>query len=319
MAILFLGDSYTFGEALELYCDTPKWRNERNISNNWPDLVTKQDSDSIEFREKNRFSNLVGEHFGVQVLQSDSNGGDFKSAIITAEEYLFDPRYTIDTIIFQFTTAQRNSIHSLRNFCECKACIELDYQHLYQELLICARCMIDTNEARGVRIDGWQCPPCHKGIIQWFEKKLGYKITDKRFLPAFEQDQYQFHIEKLEELFIHHINRWEANGNRKIYFIDSWCRQTSDILNTWRYKSPESPGHGSLSHHMNNFIPLLSPDGSHYTSWPEWEQTFPYWSIVSEFPLSENGHPTLLQHQYVAKSIIEYIRPPAQYGAKYGK
>jgi hypothetical protein len=54
-------------------------------------------------------------------------------------------------------------------------------------------------------------------------------------------------------------------------------------------------------------IPLLGYDNKYYTKYLDWESTFPHKRIVNEFPKTFNGHPTLLQHQYLAKSIITHI------------
>ena len=53
--IIFGGDSFTWGEGLELYLNTPKWINERTTLNRWSDLYPKQDYEAKTFRESNRF------------------------------------------------------------------------------------------------------------------------------------------------------------------------------------------------------------------------------------------------------------------------
>ena len=54
-------------------------------------------------------------------------------------------------------------------------------------------------------------------------------------------------------------------------------------------------------------IPLLGYDGKHYMKYLEWERTFPSVRVSADFPKTQNGHPTLLQHQYLAKSITNYL------------
>ena len=54
-------------------------------------------------------------------------------------------------------------------------------------------------------------------------------------------------------------------------------------------------------------IPLLGFDGNYYTNYLDWETTFPHTRIIDEFPETFNGHPTILQHQYLAKSIINHL------------
>jgi hypothetical protein len=54
-------------------------------------------------------------------------------------------------------------------------------------------------------------------------------------------------------------------------------------------------------------IPLKGYNGKYYKKYNQWEKTFPFTRISNEFPKSFNGHPTLLQHEYISKSIIEFL------------
>jgi hypothetical protein len=54
-------------------------------------------------------------------------------------------------------------------------------------------------------------------------------------------------------------------------------------------------------------IPLLGFDGKYYTNYSEWENTFEYTRIINEFPETFNEHATLLQHRYIADSIINHL------------
>ena len=49
--IIFGGDSFTWGEGLELYLNDSFWINERNNLNTWRELEPKQTNESITFRE----------------------------------------------------------------------------------------------------------------------------------------------------------------------------------------------------------------------------------------------------------------------------
>jgi hypothetical protein len=63
--IIYSGDSFVWGEGLELYIDTPYWKSQREIYNEWigdsesAGLMYKQNPEKIRFREENRFSGLI--------------------------------------------------------------------------------------------------------------------------------------------------------------------------------------------------------------------------------------------------------------------
>jgi lysophospholipase L1-like esterase len=86
--ILFLGDSFTWGEGLELYCDTPKWKNERFIENTWHQLLQKQDTDAIKFRKTNRYPTLISNELNSNIIVDKDNGGSLRSFIRLAESSL---------------------------------------------------------------------------------------------------------------------------------------------------------------------------------------------------------------------------------------
>ena len=76
-AIIFTGCSYTFGEGLELYSDTPKWINQRNYQTHDFELKQIHDSDGTNFRLNNNFPSIVSKHFNTIPIQSIKNGGSF--------------------------------------------------------------------------------------------------------------------------------------------------------------------------------------------------------------------------------------------------
>ena len=90
-----------------------------------------------------------------------------------------------------------------------------------------------------------------------------------------------------------YINQWSIIA--PVYFIDSWDTNTSNLLH-------------NISEYADNIIPLKGWDGTHYKKWAEWESTFPSKRIWNDFPNTRNGHPTLLQHQYIGESITEYLK-----------
>jgi hypothetical protein len=51
---VFGGDSFTWGDGLELYLNTPFWIEQRKKKSTWDVLGSLQNEESIEFRNNNR-------------------------------------------------------------------------------------------------------------------------------------------------------------------------------------------------------------------------------------------------------------------------
>lgn len=282
--ILFLGDSFTWGEGLEFYCNTPKWIAERDVYNSWQELYKKQDKDSILFRYSNRFPNLVGNHFGVKHFTHDKNGGNIASSISTAEDILFDPSLDIDAIVIQFSHFNRNHLH-LRPGCFCDFCVNTESATLYSDIFPILEKLINYQKINTTE----------QLIINYFENKLKIKWNHPDFLIAFEKDMVQWYEKFLDDFINYYIKKWESAGKRKIYYINSWDPVTSSIVE-------------NNSYIRKNMIQLIGYDGKKYTSWEAWASTFKYKSISYQFPKTCNDHPTLIQHKFLANSIIQHLK-----------
>jgi hypothetical protein len=286
--ILFLGDSFTWGEALELYCDTPKWIAEREKdNNNWPILLEKQDEDGIRFREQNRFPALVAKHFNKTALVSNTNGGCLAGNIYVAHKFLFNPDLYIDTIILQFSSLQREPLHV--NFtCSCEFCKSTEWVRLFE----------NTDELLRKVIEKTNLNYKEKLVLHELEKLIGKNWFDKEdFIDVCIKAKKDWYVNVLLDFYNNNIINWESGGRRKIYFIDSWDEESGDAL---RHES-------LLGNYDRNMIPLIGKDNNLYSRWNEWNKTFPFLHIGMEFKKTENGHPTLEQHQYLAKSVIKFL------------
>ena len=116
--MVFGGDSFTWGEGLELYLDTPFWINEQNYVNSWNELEEKQTSESINFRESNRFAGIVSNKFGCNQITLDYNGGGFNApAELISNNLDKNPK----AVVYQFTIFDRMLLHFDDN-CPCEFC-----------------------------------------------------------------------------------------------------------------------------------------------------------------------------------------------------
>ena len=289
--IIFSGDSFTWGEGLELYTDTPKWINERTKQNRWAELYQKQDYDAQQFRKLNRFSTLVSNHFNVDPIVYSQNGGSFESIIDTVKLNLqnsvgYSPN-NVKSIIIQFTTLDRMLLH-LTLDCKCSFCKNTGYEkpwRLYTKYL--QRHL--TNDII-TDSDYWG--------LDWLEKTEN--IPYKNIREEYGDEMWnkinswfkRIYVRNLNILMEKYISKWEKVA--PVYFIDSWELISSNILS-------------EIPEFKEKMIPLLGYDNKYYTKYLDWESTFPYKRIVDEFPNTFNGHPTLIQNQYLAKSIIKHI------------
>ena len=111
--ILFLGDSFTWGEGLELYMDKEPFKSMRNqqaTDNELRDISDYKDTEVEEWRASNRFVNYVD---GFEKYVQPNNGGNFhiviRNANLLTKRYLFQKD---DVIVIQIPPADRSFFHS---------------------------------------------------------------------------------------------------------------------------------------------------------------------------------------------------------------
>ncbi len=292
--IIYSGDSFIWGEGLELYIDTPYWKSQREVYNEWvgmdetEGLLYKQTPETIKFREENRFAGIVEKKLGLKSIVRKDNGGDWHSSRVIIEKNL-----SLDTkcIIHFFTSIDRNFLHSVID-CDCDFC-KIDKPKPFNVYVDYVHKMINNEP-----IDEWT-----QSRIDYLEKYEGIPKFDFQKMKEWEKKgdiitylDFIFHAPRQRNLEYHIEKLKLYQKTTKVYLIDSWCSSTSfDYLRNNSYIE-------SL------LIPLKGYDGNYYKYYEDWENTFPYKRIDREFPITKNGHPTLIQHQYLADSIIEHIQ-----------
>lgn len=287
-SIIFGGDSFTWGEGLELYTDTLFWINERHNLNRWTELQLKQTLESTKFREFNRFAGIVSNYFECKQITLDYNGGGFDDGALLINANLNkNPK----SIIYQFTTFNRMNLH-FSIFCKCDFCNSLEYgnvrvYNLYLETALKKLNNIELTHGEHFHLN-WlmknkNIPDSNLFLNEIENNKVNELMN--LFIPIFE--------ENLDIFINEYLNKWLETT--PVYLIDSWDEYTSELL----FKNPTI---------VKYLIKLKGFDGNYYKKWKDWERTFPYRRIENEFPNTRNGHPTQLQHQYIADSIIEYMK-----------
>jgi hypothetical protein len=282
---IFGGDSFTWGEGLELYMDTPYWINERNYENRWEQIGQKQFPDAVNFRESNRFSALVSKYFdGISVI-NDYNGGSFDvGAFLINDNMKLKPK----AVIYQFTSYSRMYLHFSR-FCECEFCRPpqpLPNVLPYTFYLDCLRKKLNNENFNETDLYFIQKLK-EKENIELIPIEKFHAVNDifHFFDPIFQRN--------IDIFFSEYVSKWSSET--KVLLIDSWDTQSSELIckdeNLKKY-----------------LVPLKGYDGNYYYEYPKWEKTFPHKRIEDEFPATKNGHPTLLQHKYLSESIIEALQ-----------
>ena len=287
--ILFSGDSYTWGEGLQLYINDEFWISQRNQNNEWSNLQKKITTESEKFREENRFAGLVSNHFNCTPIVRDKNGGQFEYPINFVESIIKTNQVgNIRFLIFQFTGLERLNLH-LEQGCECDFCVNSDGDkpHFFLMKLL------------QKKLDNKPFTKEEKIAIKYLKNNYDidfYKLLDLNE-DIFKTDLYtdfysKYFYENVERFIKEYVNKWKTYF--PVYFIDSWSTTSSKVLLSY----PEI---------YNNTIPLLGNDVRYYKEWDTFINTFEHRMIKDEFEATKNHHPTLLQHKNIAKSIITYI------------
>ena len=286
--VCIFGDSFTWGEGLELYINDTKWINQRNKKSEWHDLRPLMDDESIRFRESNRYPNLVANHFNKELITDPNNGGSIQS-LFRNLYYLINNNISNSIIILQFSAFSRNLIHSHQVFdenldCPCEFCMS---EGAYKSAM-------NFHDVFTLLEHGLDGSKKYELLKKYLEDEHDIDFNNRfvalNKLRKLENEYYLLHLNALHENFCKPLEKL----NNKFYFIDTWEQFTSEIIFKNQYI-------------VDRLIPLIGPNDKYYLKYYEWQDTFEHTSIEHEFIGSLNHHPTLLQHQYLAKSVINHI------------
>lgn len=130
--ILFLGDSFTWGQGLYFY----KWKYENRILPNevggmFPshsDFITEDD---LKYKDELSFTGLVSAYYNLEPIKRKTNGGSNTEIILDMLPLLDLYNNSIEKLVFQFTTISRYQFRDL-NIRESND-IKLPFDILYEE------------------------------------------------------------------------------------------------------------------------------------------------------------------------------------------
>lgn len=112
--ILFLGDSFTWGQGLYFY----KWKDENKILSNdvggmFPSHSDYISEDDLMYKDKLSFTGLVSEYYKLEPIKRKTNGGSNTEIILDMIPMLDLYNNSIDKLVFQFTTISRYQFRDL--------------------------------------------------------------------------------------------------------------------------------------------------------------------------------------------------------------
>jgi hypothetical protein len=300
--IIFAGDSFTWGEGLELYQNEDKWIELRKNECYHHDIDDNTDETSIHFRQDNRFAGLVSNHYNTFQLVEPNNGGHYASAM-NHIRFMIDTGYAPACIILQHNIFKRNPYEF-----DFESKSEFSIQTGYRDITVFEELFhANENPHYKSQID--------RGIktAEEFSIKeaIGYYSTkDQKFLklclkemecgieePLFEvMEKYFIWEDKRIQDGIETIVKQCAEINKKIpiYFIDNWFKKDSDRMKKFSFIK-------------DRIIPLEDDDGNLHSDWSTWFTSLSEPMIQSSYPECQNDHPSLSAHKLIAKSIIQFL------------
>jgi hypothetical protein len=135
--ILFIGDSFTWGQGLYFY----KWMEEKrelpsSVGGMYPShshLVTPAD---IKYKDEHSFTGLVSKYYGLESVKRLTNGGSNTDIILDMIPMIDKLGNEIDKVIFQFTSISRYQFRDLNmgSIENCKGTFEEVYANRVSNL-----------------------------------------------------------------------------------------------------------------------------------------------------------------------------------------
>lgn len=291
--MLLIGDSFTWGEGLELYMDKEPFismRGAKSTDEELRPISDYQNSEVEEWRASKRFANYVD---GFETYVQETNGGSFHSvcrdAITMVEENGFENG---DTIVIQIPPADRSLFHSNVFFDQ----IHTQFP-LYGDIL-------QTSPQQNLhwylqKKGGWDVHP-HVDMVQIvrelkaMSKVMGYEDIDSYIKNMnIVMDKLAYRNTKL----FYYSYVWDLMQRFNVYFIGPYGKENNKTFS-------------QCVEFKNKLIPMVYND-KEYDSLQTLSEAMvdnnEIFTIEGEFPITKNNHPTPYAHKIIGKSIKKYL------------
>jgi hypothetical protein len=112
--MLFIGDSFTWGQGLYFY----KWKEEnRNLPNSVGGMYPSHSEfirpDDLIYKDIHSFTGIVSNHYNLIPIKRETNGGSNTDLVIDLIRLLDTYTNSIEKVVFQFTTISRYQFRDL--------------------------------------------------------------------------------------------------------------------------------------------------------------------------------------------------------------
>ena len=270
--ILFLGDSFTWGEGLELYMDKEPFismRNQKATDIELEQISNYKDDEVENWRKRFRFTGYVD---GFETYVQPNNGGNFhrvvEDANLLTKKYNFSKK---DIIVIQIPPADRS-------YFQMNSESAGSYLPLYKEL--------SNQSIQNLLVK--------KDVSESLSKIMGYdSVMDMLKNSEDVFDKLAYRNTKLYYSFV-----FDLIQRFNVYFIGPWGKEN--------YKA-----FSKCDEFKDKLIPITY-NGSKYDSLQslgdamvENNQIF---EISEQFKQTSNNHPTLEAHKIIGESINKFFK-----------
>lgn len=328
--LVFQGDSFTWGEGLEL--ENQKILNfVQNVIDSNPNITEYShnnfsqltcDNDTLIFRSQHSFTKLVGDYYNAISIKNQNNGGSNMHSLVTLERTLSLLGNNVDLVVIQLTHLLRDMTHNHiypllfkeLGLHECLSNYYVDSNDdMLNEIITDFRdfympywkswdlCITDTITG-GVEIpkkfenNRSRYDEMFNNTPHYFDFNCGIQLQNKfGTCDAFILEIYKLVYEKMNNLIQDIENKYKT----KVHIIGSWSEsdfEYDEILSNNR----------DLLEIQSRYIPMTY-NGTVYNTIYEIMELYEGFDLYELFPELNNHHPTIKFNKLLADNIIDYI------------
>jgi len=291
--ILFIGDSFTWGEGLELYMDKEPFismRNSNATDAELRELADYKDSEVEEWRVSNRFAKYVN---GFQKYVQETNGGSFQSIARDANKIVEENKFEIgDVIVIQIPPADRSFFHSNVFF----DTPDIQFPMYGDILQIAPRGDLHwyLTKKNGGDVEPYVNMDEVVSNLESLSKVMGY-IDIESYIMGFNDVMDTLAYRNTKLFYYSYV--WDLMQRFDVYFIGPWGDEN--------YKS-----FSKCDEFKNALIPMIY-NGNEYDSLHTLDagmaKNNDIFEISKDFKATNNNHPTPFAHKIIGESINTYF------------